>query len=131
LLRQRALGLNDVTVVGHSTGGGEVARDMGRDGTSRVCKIVQISAVPPGLLKTSANPEGLPSQAFDGLRAGLVGTSIPTCASYRTHTRPTRRRTEERTPLPGDDASLAMTRHEDWLGRSTAQQQRTLSVKGA
>jgi pimeloyl-ACP methyl ester carboxylesterase len=72
-----ALDLNDVTVVGHSTGGGEVARYIGRDGTSRVSKIVQISAVPPGLLKTDANPEGLPSQAFDGLRAGLVGASIP------------------------------------------------------
>lgn len=53
-----------------------------KDGTEvfhkdSVSKIVQISAVPPGLLKTDANPEGLPSQAFDGVRAGLVGASIP------------------------------------------------------
>jgi non-heme chloroperoxidase len=67
-----ALDLNDVTVVGHSTGGGEVARYIGRHGTSRVAKAVLISAVPPGLLQSDANPEGLPIEAFDGLRAGLM-----------------------------------------------------------
>ena len=67
-----ALDVNDVTVVGHSTGGGEVARYIGRHGTSRVAKAVLISAVPPGLLQSDANPEGLPIEAFDGLRAGLM-----------------------------------------------------------
>ena len=67
-----ALDLNDVTVVGHSTGGGEVARYIGRHGTNRVAKAVLIAAVPPIMLKTAANPEGLPIEVFDGIRAGLV-----------------------------------------------------------
>lgn len=66
-----ALDLHDVTLVGHSTGGGEVTRYIGRHGTARVAKAVLIAAVPPGLLKTQANPEGLPIELFDGLRAGL------------------------------------------------------------
>ena len=65
------LDLHDVTLVGHSTGGGEVARYIGRHGTSRVAKAVLIGAVPPLLLKTPANPEGLPIELFDGLRAAL------------------------------------------------------------
>jgi len=67
-----ALNLRDVTLVGHSTGGGEVARYIGRHGTSRVAKAVLISAVPPFLLKTAAHPEGIPIEVFDGLRAGLA-----------------------------------------------------------
>jgi non-heme chloroperoxidase len=67
-----ALDLNDVTLVGHSTGGGEVARYIGRHGTARVAKAVLIAAVPPIMLKTAANPEGLPIEVFDGIRAGLV-----------------------------------------------------------
>jgi len=67
-----ALDLKQATLVGHSTGGGEVARYIGRHGTSRVAKAVLISAVPPLMLKTAANPEGLPIDVFDGLRAGLV-----------------------------------------------------------
>jgi non-heme chloroperoxidase len=67
-----ALDLNDVTVVGHSTGGGEVARYIGRHGTKRVAKAVLIAAVPPIMLKTAANPEGLPIEAFDAIRAGLI-----------------------------------------------------------
>src|SRR6476619_7313401 len=67
-----ALDLKQVTLVGHSTGGGEVARYIGRHGTSRVAKAVLISAVPPLMLKTAANPDGLPIDVFDGLRAGLV-----------------------------------------------------------
>ena len=67
-----ALDLNDVTLVGHSTGGGEVARYIGRHGTSRVARVVLIAAVPPSLLKTATNPEGLPIEAFDGIRAGLA-----------------------------------------------------------
>ena len=66
-----ALDLHDVTLVGHSTGGGEVARYIGRHGTSRVARAVLISAVPPLLLKTPANPEGLPIEVFDKLRASL------------------------------------------------------------
>jgi non-heme chloroperoxidase len=67
-----ALDLKDVTVVGHSTGGGEVARYIGRHGTKRVAKAILIAAVPPLMLKTAANPEGLPMEVFDGIRAGLM-----------------------------------------------------------
>jgi non-heme chloroperoxidase len=67
-----ALDLKDVTLVGHSTGGGEVARYIGRHGTSRVARAVLIAAVPPLMLKTAANPEGLPMQVFDDLRASLM-----------------------------------------------------------
>jgi non-heme chloroperoxidase len=66
-----ALDLHDVTAVGHSTGGGEVARYIGRHGTARVAKAVLIAAVPPIMLKTDANPEGLPIEVFDGLRKSL------------------------------------------------------------
>jgi len=66
------LDLKDVTVVGHSTGGGEVARYIGRHGTTRVAKAVLIAAVPPIMLKTEANPEGLPIDVFNAIRAGLV-----------------------------------------------------------
>lgn len=67
-----ALDLRDATLVGHSTGGGEVTRYIGRHGSKRVGKAVLIGAVPPIMLKTQANPEGLPMEVFDGLRAGLV-----------------------------------------------------------
>ena len=67
-----ALDLKDATLVGHSTGGGEVARYIGRHGTKRVARAVLIAAVPPIMLKTSANPEGLPMEVFDGIRAGLT-----------------------------------------------------------
>jgi non-heme chloroperoxidase len=66
-----ALDLHDATLVGHSTGGGEVARYIGRHGTGRVAKVVLVAAVPPIMLQTPANPEGLPLEVFDGLRAGL------------------------------------------------------------
>ena len=66
------LDLTGMTMVGHSTGGGEVARYIGRHGTSKVAKAVLLSAVPPIMLKTPANPEGLPIEVFDGIRAGLV-----------------------------------------------------------
>jgi non-heme chloroperoxidase len=68
-----ALDLNDATLVGHSTGGGEVARYIGRHGTGRVAKAVLIAAVPPIMLKTKANPEGLPMEVFDDIRAGVAG----------------------------------------------------------
>jgi non-heme chloroperoxidase len=67
-----ALGLKDAIHVGHSTGGGEVARYIGRHGTKRVAKAVLISAVPPLMLKTAANPGGLPIEAFDQIRAGVL-----------------------------------------------------------
>src|SRR5499427_4335724 len=66
------LDLHDATLVGHSTGGGEVARYIGRHGTKRVAKAVLIAAVPPLMLKTAANPEGLPIEVFDQLRASVV-----------------------------------------------------------
>ena len=67
-----ALGLEDAIHVGHSTGGGEVARYIGRHGTKRVAKAVLIGAVPPLMLKTAANPGGLPIDVFDGIRAGVL-----------------------------------------------------------
>jgi len=67
-----ALDLRDITMVGHSTGGGEVTRYIGRHGTKRVSKAVLISAVPPGLVKSPANPEGLPIELFDGLRTSMA-----------------------------------------------------------
>jgi non-heme chloroperoxidase len=67
-----ALDLTDVTAVGHSTGGGEVARYIGRHGTARLAKAVLIAAVPPIMVQTPANPEGLPLEVFDGMRAALV-----------------------------------------------------------
>ena len=67
-----ALDLRDATLVGHSTGGGEVARYIGRHGTTRVAKAVLIAAVPPIMLQSASNPEGLPLEVFDSLRASLV-----------------------------------------------------------
>jgi non-heme chloroperoxidase len=67
-----ALDLRDIIMVGHSTGGGEVARYIGRHGTSRVAKAVLIAAVPPIMLKSASNPEGLPIELFDGLRSALL-----------------------------------------------------------
>jgi non-heme chloroperoxidase len=66
-----ALNLRDAIHVGHSTGGGEVARYIGRYGTKRVAAAVLVSAIPPLMLKTPANPEGLPLEVFDQLRAGV------------------------------------------------------------
>ena len=66
------LGLKSVIHVGHSTGGGEVARYIGRHGTRRVAKAVLIGAIPPLMLKTPANPGGTPIEAFDQLRAAVV-----------------------------------------------------------
>jgi non-heme chloroperoxidase len=66
------LDLKDAVHVGHSTGGGEVARYLGRHGTKRVKKAVLVSAIPPLMLKTPANPGGLPIDVFDGLRAGVA-----------------------------------------------------------
>ncbi len=66
------LDLREATLVGHSTGGGEVARYIGRYGTKRVAKAVLVAAVPPIMLKSAANPEGLPMEVFDSLRAGIM-----------------------------------------------------------
>jgi non-heme chloroperoxidase len=67
-----SLDLNDAIHVGHSTGGGEVARYIGRHGTKRVAKAVLIGAVPPLMLKTPDNPDGTPMEAFDQIRAGVL-----------------------------------------------------------
>src|SRR5580704_12645390 len=67
-----ALDLKDAIHVGHSTGGGEVARYIGRHGTQRVAKAVLIGAVPTLMLKTEANPGGLPMKVFDDIRAGVL-----------------------------------------------------------
>jgi len=66
------LDLKDAIHVGHSTGGGEVARYIGRHGTNRVAKAILIGAVPPLMLKTAANPGGLPIDVFDGIRRGVL-----------------------------------------------------------
>ena len=66
------LHLKNAIHVGHSTGGGEVARYIGRHGTKRIAKAVLISAVPPLMLKTAANPSGLPMEAFDQIRANVL-----------------------------------------------------------
>jgi non-heme chloroperoxidase len=67
-----ALDLKKAIHVGHSMGGGEVARYIGRHGTSRVAKAVLIASIPPLMLKTAANPGGLPMEVFDGIRAGFM-----------------------------------------------------------
>ena len=69
------LNLKDAVLIGHSTGGGEVTRYVGLHGTKRVAKVVLIAAVPPIMLKTDTNPEGLPMEVFHGLRAGLAKDS--------------------------------------------------------
>ena len=66
------LDLKGITIIGHSTGGGEVARFVGRHGTSRIARIVLLSAVTPLRLKTKANPEGTPIEAFDKTREGVA-----------------------------------------------------------
>src|SRR6266702_1582073 len=66
------LDLHDAVLVGHSTGGGEVARYIGRHGTARLAKAVLVSAVPPLMLKTESNPGGLPIEVFDGIRKALA-----------------------------------------------------------
>jgi non-heme chloroperoxidase len=66
------LDLKDAIHVGHSTGGGEVTRYIGRHGTKRVAKVVLIGAIPPLMLKTAANPAGTPIEAFDQLRAAVL-----------------------------------------------------------
>src|SRR5690606_30005751 len=67
-----ALDLRGVAMVGHSTGGGEVARYIGRHGTGRVAKAVLIGAVPPVMVRSESNPEGLPIEVFDGIRASIA-----------------------------------------------------------
>jgi non-heme chloroperoxidase len=67
-----ALSLSDAILVGHSTGGGEVTRYMGRHGTARVAKAVLVGAIPPLMLKSDANPDGTPIEAFDEIRAGVI-----------------------------------------------------------
>ena len=66
------LDLKDITMIGHSTGGGEVARYIGRHGTKRVARAVLLAAVPPIMLKSASNPEGLPIELFDNLRNALA-----------------------------------------------------------
>ena len=66
------LDLRDAVLIGHSTGGGEVAHYIGRHGTSRVSKAVLLGAVPPLMLKTANNPNGTPIEVFDGIREGVA-----------------------------------------------------------
>lgn len=66
------LDLKEVVLVGHSMGGGEIARYVGRHGTTRIAKVVLVAAVPPLMLKTAANPDGLPLEAFDEIRKGVT-----------------------------------------------------------
>ena len=71
------LDLSDLTLVGHSTGGGEIVHYVGRHGTARVAKLVLVGAVPPLMLQTDDNPEGLPIDVFDGIRAGEARQPVP------------------------------------------------------
>src|SRR4051812_22232891 len=66
------LDLKDIVMVGHSTGGGEVTRYIGRHGTDRVAKAVLIGAIPPLMLKTASNPGGTPIEVFNQLREGVI-----------------------------------------------------------
>jgi non-heme chloroperoxidase len=68
-----SLDLRDAVLVGHSTGGGEVAHYIGRHGTSRLAKAALVGAVPPLMLQTASNPGGLPIEVFDQIRAGVIG----------------------------------------------------------
>ena len=93
------LDLQDATLIGFSTGGGEVARYIGRHGTKRVEKAGLISAVPPLMVKTDANPGGLPIEVFDGIRgaarqplAALSWTLPAVRSSASTGPAPSRRR---------------------------------------
>ncbi|WP_293387972.1 alpha/beta hydrolase [Nevskia sp.] len=67
-----ALDLKDAVMIGHSTGGGEVAHTIGRHGTGRVAKAVLVGAVPPLMLRTAGNPDGVPMQVFDDIRKGVI-----------------------------------------------------------
>jgi non-heme chloroperoxidase len=67
------LDLRDIVMIGHSTGGGEVAHYIGRHGSARVAKVVLVGAVPPLMLKTEINPEGTPMEVFDGIRQNTAG----------------------------------------------------------
>ncbi|MES4887144.1 alpha/beta hydrolase [Streptomyces sp. NPDC096012] len=67
-----ALDLHGAVLVGHSTGGGEVTRYIGRHGSGRVAKVVLLGAIPPLMLRTEANPEGLPIEVFDEIRNGVL-----------------------------------------------------------
>ncbi|MFC5478787.1 alpha/beta fold hydrolase [Massilia suwonensis] len=69
----RHLGLKKAVLVGHSTGGGEVTRYLARHGSARVAKAVLVGAVPPQMLKSPGNPNGLPMEVFDGIRKGVLG----------------------------------------------------------
>lgn len=68
----KALDLSDLVLVGHSTGGGEISRYIGRHGTDRVAKVVLVGAVPPLMLQTPENPDGTPLSVFDGIREGTA-----------------------------------------------------------
>jgi non-heme chloroperoxidase len=78
-----ALDLRDATLVGHSTGGGEVARYIGRHGTKRVAKAVLVAAVPPIMLKSAANPDGLPIEVFDNLRRASRRIALSSTKTWR------------------------------------------------
>ncbi len=68
-------GVKDAILIGHSTGGGEIAHYCGRHGTDRVAKLVLVGAVPPLMLKTPSNPEGTPKEVFDGIRNGVASNA--------------------------------------------------------
>ena len=95
------LDLQNVVLVGFSTGGGEVARYIGRHGTARVAKVVLVSAVPPFMLQTDDNPDGVPIEVFDDIRAGSLADRSQTLPG--SGRRPVlRREPAGREPLTGD-----------------------------
>ena len=106
-----ALDLKDATLVGHSTGGGEVARYIGRHGTKRVAKAVLIAAVPPIMLKTAANPEGLPIEVFDDMRRVLRRTARNSTRTWRSRSMAP---TTGRQGLAGHPGSVLALEHAGW-----------------
>jgi non-heme chloroperoxidase len=84
-----ALDLKETTLVGHSTGGGEVARYIGRYGTKRVVRAVLVAAVPPIMLRSAANPDGLPMKVFEALRAGIIKDRSHSRRTWRQSMAPT------------------------------------------
>ena len=107
-----ALDLEDVIHVGHSTGGGEVARYIGRHGTRRVAKAVLMGAVPPLMLKTAANPGGLPMEVFDGFRAVVSRGPLAVLPRRRERT-VLRVQPPRREGLAGDDPVVVDAGHDD------------------
>ena len=106
------LGLHDAVLVGHSTGGAEVARYIGRHGSSRVAKAVLLGATVPLIIKTGANPDGAPAEAFDAIRADQVHLAPAEPVAERTADQQERGQRQDvagHHPLQAGDARVELT----------------------